>query len=81
MLIMCVACELQVDGDMHWTVVGVEVGFVYPCNPPFVCDSLWMGEPLRSTGELGGDFKGATAGMDIILAPLGGSGSGGGGVL
>ena len=31
MLMMCVACVLQVDGEMHWTV---GVGVVYPHNPP-----------------------------------------------
>ena len=30
MRIMCVACVLQVDGDMHWVFFGV--GFVSPCN-------------------------------------------------
>ena len=60
MLIMYVACVLQLDGDKRWTIVGV--GFMYPCYPPP------LGEPLRARGEI--SMGGGVAPWFLTVVPV-----------
>ena len=63
MLVTCVACVLQLDGDMHGTV---GAGYVYPCNlgGGGGCH-LGSASPGGRGEPMGGDFKGPVGQKDI----------------